>query len=656
MDKLINVNSYPINKVLKYLLMDKTTGKNIIWATDTYTTNGRYKDTDTIETVDLIGFDSLVLQPRIGKSLEEQQQRTRKKAEVFTPVWLCNHMNNYCDEQWFGRKDVFNIEREDHTWKVIKDKIEFPKGKNWKKYVDSRRLEITCGEAPFITSRYDMATGDLIFPPRMRIGVLDRKMRIVNENAPDDEWLKWTIRAFQACYGYEYQGDNLLIARINMLLSFSDYYLHHFEEEPDLKIVRKVANIISWNIWQMDGLHDVVPKGSMNEVNHQFNIFEMFISDDEPEHKEDIPCKIFNWRSNESLFCKDCKGDKSMSKKFFDFCIGNPPYQGDNENNGRKPPVYNLFMDEVFKIATTVELITPARFLFNAGQTPKAWNEKMLNDIHFKVLDYAPDASKIFPNTEIKGGVAVSLRDELKEFGALKVFTAFHQLNDIVKKVSSINTDGKFLDEVISSRGNYRTTEAFAKDFPYASERLGKGTGNMIASNFFEKIPESFMKYKPDKGDYIGILARINNKREICYIDRKYVQSNPFINGYNLACPKSNGNGVFGEVLTSMEILKPNEGATDTFISIGNMKTEQEIINLNKYVKTKFFRALLGVKKVTQDNPKSVWNMIPLQDFTDKSDIYWSKPIFEIDQQLYHKYRLNRDEINFIETMVKEMK
>ena len=133
MDKLINVNSYPINKVLKYLLIDKTTGKNIIWATDTYTNSGKYKDTDTIEMVDLIGFDSLVLQPRISKSMEEQQQRTRKKAEVFTPVWLCNHMNNYCDEQWFGRKEVFNIEREDHKWKVVKDKIEFPKGKNWKK-------------------------------------------------------------------------------------------------------------------------------------------------------------------------------------------------------------------------------------------------------------------------------------------------------------------------------------------------------------------------------------------------------------------------------------------------------------------------------------------------------------------------------------------
>lgn len=164
-------------------------------------------------------------------------------------------MNNYADEQWFGRTGVFNTENDDHTWTVNKEKITFPEKKDWKKYVDSRRLEITCGEAPYLVSRYDAATGELILPPLRRIGILDRKLRVVNENASDDEeWLKWTKRAFQSCYVYEYQGDSLLVARINFLLSFCDYYQERFGSEPDDSLLKIYANIISWNLWQMDGL------------------------------------------------------------------------------------------------------------------------------------------------------------------------------------------------------------------------------------------------------------------------------------------------------------------------------------------------------------------------------------------------------------------
>lgn len=339
----------------------------------------------------------------------------------------------------------------------------------------------------------------------------------------------------------------------------------------------------------------------------------------------------------------------------FDFAIGNPPYQEEIENNGRQSPVYNKFMDEAYKIASCVELITPARFLFNAGQTPKSWNEKMLNDEHFKVLQYEPDASKVFANTEIKGGVAITMRDTLKTSCAIKVFTAHSELNDIVKRVISDNRTSECLDSIISSRGCYRTTDLFYKEFPYASDRLGAGTGNMIASNFFEKIPEVYKTEVQNNKEYIGILSRVKNKRTICYIKRCYVRDNEFIDKYNVAFPKSNGNGVFGEVLTSTEIVPPNEGATDTFINIGAFDTLLEAQAMTKYIKTKFLRTLLGVKKVTQDNPKGVWNMIPLQDFTEKSDIDWSVSIANIDKQLYKKYGLSEDEISFIETNVKEM-
>lgn len=306
MSGLIDINAYPVKELLPILLMDKSTKKNIIWATDAYASLGAGYDDKNIITPELLS-GKFILQPRISKSLEEQQERTRKKAEVMTPVWLCNKMNNYADEQWFGRKDVFNHENEDNTWTVTEGTIGFGKLK-WKKYVDSRRLEITCGEAPYLVSRYDTTTGELIVPPIRRIGMLDRKLRVVNENTDNEkDWIKWAERAVQSCYGYEYQGDNLIIARINILLTFREYYMERWEKEPDIKMLTHLAHIIVWNIWQMDGLKDTVPLGKPYEEHHQMTIFELFGMEDENEQPEAVLCKIFNWRSNESLYFKDCK-------------------------------------------------------------------------------------------------------------------------------------------------------------------------------------------------------------------------------------------------------------------------------------------------------------------------------------------------------------
>ena len=309
-EKLIDIESNPVESLLDILLQDKSTKKNIIWATDTYEKYGRgFTDKEQIDR-NLLLQHANIIKPRIQKSQEAQAARTRKKAEVFTPAWLCNMMNNYCDQEWFGRKDVFNIENEDHTWTVIEEPIEFPKRKTWKHYVDSRRLEITCGEAPYLVSRYDVSTGELIVPPKRRIGQLDRKLRIVNENTADfDEWLKWTIRAFEATYGYEYQGDNLLIARVNLLLTFIDYYRERWEKEPDEKLLGQVANKIAWNIWQMDGLKDTVPLGKPYEEYHQMSFFDMIpeLSDTQSEEPEAVLCKIYNWRRNNSVVFEKLK-------------------------------------------------------------------------------------------------------------------------------------------------------------------------------------------------------------------------------------------------------------------------------------------------------------------------------------------------------------
>ena len=309
-EKLIDIESNPVESLLDILLQDKSTKKNIIWATDTYEKYGRgFTDKEQIDR-NLLLQHANIIKPRIQKSQEAQAARTRKKAEVFTPAWLCNMMNNYCDQEWFGRKDVFNIENEDHTWTVIEEPIEFPKRKTWKHYVDSRRLEITCGEAPYLVSRYDVSTGELIVPPKRRIGQLDRKLRIVNENTADfDEWLKWTIRAFEATYGYEYQGDNLLIARVNLLLTFIDYYRERWEKEPDEKLLGQVANKIAWNIWQMDGLKNTVPLGKPYEEYHQMSFFDMIpeLSDTQSEEPEAVLCKIYNWRRDNSVVFKKLK-------------------------------------------------------------------------------------------------------------------------------------------------------------------------------------------------------------------------------------------------------------------------------------------------------------------------------------------------------------
>lgn len=344
-----------------------------------------------------------------------------------------------------------------------------------------------------------------------------------------------------------------------------------------------------------------------------------------------------------------------MSKKMFDFCIGNPPYQRDIENQGdRANPIYNSFMDASYEIANKVELITPARFLFNAGQTSKAWNEKMLNDKHLKVLDFRQKSNTVFPGTDIKGGVAITYRDDFKDFGAIGVFTAFSTLNNIVKKVTKYST--KYLDTLVSPRGLFRFSDKFFSDFPHAKDCLGKGSGNMIVSNAFDKVPTAFQEHIDNNTQYLKMLGRNKKGRVYRYIKKTYVLENNYIDSWKVFVPEANGTGAIGEVLSTPLIGAPLIGATDTFISIGPLINKEQAENVLKYVKSKFARTMLGVKKVTQHNPRSTWIYVPLQDFTDHSDIDWSKSISEIDQQLYRKYGLSDEEINFIETHVKEMK
>ena len=277
------------NGILDTLLLDRTTGNNIIWATDDYASMGdAYTFFKHITPELSTGEHKNVIQPRVAKSEEERKLRARKMAEVFTPSWVCNDMNNGVDERWFKRKPVFNIvstEKGKHLWTPTAAKVEFPEGKTWQEYVSMGVMEITCGEAPFLASRYDTVTGEAITDLSKRIGWLDRKLRIVNENTTTHEdWLHWTKMAYKGTLGFEWQGDNLLLARENLLMSFFDYYEDRFGKEPVIDDIKEVAEIISWNIFQMDGLKFVIPRSCRTRVEETQDIMSGEII------RKEIPC------------------------------------------------------------------------------------------------------------------------------------------------------------------------------------------------------------------------------------------------------------------------------------------------------------------------------------------------------------------------------
>ena len=676
---------YPTH-VLETLLCDRTTGKNIIWADNEYEALGDgYLGDDEITVDKICGLASGVIKPRIAKEAERQSQRTKSRAEVFTPSWLCNQMNNDIDAVWFGRRDAFNTETvgDDGArgWTAVPEPVAFPKAKGhgWHAYVEATRLEITCGEAPFVCSRYDTVTGEPL-PVHERIGFLDRKLRVVSENAKTrSTWTKWALTALRSCYGYEYQGDNLLIARINVFETYMEHLRARWSAPATAEDLEQAALVVSWNFWQMNGFTDAVPTNKMDAVaesplGEQSALFEepqleqmqmsMFDLLGEPEPdpveepmQESVPlCVLYDWKNGEPFEFAALKGKANLMGKKFYAVIGNPPYQeqveGDNKNSAA--PIYPAFMDGAYDVGEVVELIHPARFLFKAGGTPKAWNKKMLNDPHFKVLNYVADSSKVFPGTDIKGGVAVTTRDLKKNYGAIEVFTAYEELNSMLKKIIR-RADFESFSEIVITRTAYRFTDKMHEEHPEAMGCLSKGHPYDVSTNIFERLPQVFFSEKPNDGDYIGILGRENNSRIIKYIRTDFVNEPANLRQWKVIVPAANGSGALGEVLSTPLIGQPLIGHTESFISIGSFRVKSEAEAAIKYVKSKFARCMLGVLKATQHNPPEKWAYIPLQDFTPASDIDWSKPIPEIDRQLYAKYGLDEGEIEFIESHVKEM-
>lgn len=640
--------------LMEKLLADKTTGRHILWTTDAYETEGEaYGRGREIELAEI----SLV-KTRARKAAEQQSSRTRQHGEVFTPRWVCDFMNDALDRDWFGVEKM-----EPDVWEDLDALFLQKKGHKtprWQRYVDSRRLEITCGEAPYLAERYDVSTGEEIEVSSRR-GLLDRKLLAISHfTETREDWQHWALRAMEATYGYEFQGDNLLIARVNIMKTVMEHYFSKWEEAAPASFLQKLTNKVAWNLWQMDGLSGRIPYCA--EDPEGADLFSFGDIDIRPLLSVGQPvCRVYSWRSDcQSVSYEDVKA-RSCGMRF-DYIVGNPPYQDETigENKTYAPPVYHLFINEVDNIGGGVELIHPARFLFNAGATPKDWNKKMLSDPHLKILSYEADSRKIFgPGVVITGGVAISYRDRRKEFGAIKVFSPFPELNAILKKTTALKPDKRF-DEIIYIQTRLNLEKLYADHPEYRNNIGSQGKDSRLERNIFEKI--NCFYNQPSQSNDLRILGIEARKRAWKYIKRDYIDlSHENLFSYKVIMSTSNGAaGTIGVQPVSIcgepYISKPGEGYTRTFLGIGAFAKESEALNCAQYIKTKFCRCMLGILKATQLMNKDVWHMIPLQDFSAQSDIDWTCSIKDIDNQLYKKYHLSANEISFIESHIKEMK
>lgn len=339
----------------------------------------------------------------------------------------------------------------------------------------------------------------------------------------------------------------------------------------------------------------------------------------------------------------------------FDVVIGNPPYNDNIEGRGDQPSIYNYFLDAAYDIADVVCMIHPARFLFNVGNTSTKWNRKMLDDEYLRVVMFEQKSNVVFPNTDIKGGVAITLRDAKKKCGKIGTFTHYKELNSILKKVAPKMNLGS-LAEIYYSTDSYHFTKTLHDEHPDAKQYMSKGHEYDVKSSIFERFSDLQIftdnKVNDDDVQFIGLIKL---KRVTKYIKNEYVKEHPNLDKWKVILPGSNGSGALGEALSTPFVGQPLVGHTQTFISLGAFENEAEAKNLLKYIKTKFARTMLGTLKITQSNKRGTWTNTPMQDFTNDSDIDWSKSVAEIDRRLYEKYDLDKDEIEFIEEKVTPM-
>lgn len=643
--------------LLEQLLADKTTKTNIIWATDAYQELGNDYQRDKEIKIPLItGINSDVIKTRARKAMEQQSERTRRHAEVFTPLWICHKMVSHADSIWFGEDDAF-LDAEQPT-----QCVQFPHRKKWQHYVDSRRLEITCGEAPYLVNRYDVSTGESIALVN-RQGILDRKLRVVNENAVDEaEWLKWSLRAFQSTYGYEFQGDNLLIARVNLLMTFEEYLYARWKRKPTLEEYRGISKTIAWNIWQMDGLSGTIPYCKADEEFHQFSLFEWFDYENYQEKVQQQPCcRIYDWRRGNSLeYTNVNKGGRNMK---FDFVIGNPPYQEEtveevSQSNGQAPRknIFHYFQMEADKVAdcATVLIYPAGRWIHRAGKGMDAFGMQQINDVHLKKLIFYPDSRDVFSGVAIADGVGIVIKDAKKQANGFEYVycrgneTISINMQNPGEELMPLNpNDLSIIEKVKRFVGEY--------DLDYLHNRILSRSLFGIESSFVENNPQKVIPLECGMDiDYAKKIKLFTNDksgkagRAKWYIaDKDVIKNNAnFIGQWKVVVSSANAGGQKRD--NQLEIIDNHSAFGRARVALASFENESEAINFYNYVNSYVVKFMF---LMTDESLTSLGKRVPdLMDYTDNNTfIDFSHAI---DEQLYSLIGLEKIEIQYIKEVV----
>lgn len=610
--------------LLDRLLEDKTTGKHILWATAAYSKRGpRYSACEEIAKELITGTNSGIIRTRAAKEADQRSNRTRQRGEIFTPLWICKQMCDRMDE--------------------MRDSAA-----GWRRYVDSNVLEITCGEAPFLVSRYDMETGEVV-PVTKRIGLLDRKLRVINENVGTcEEWLNWVIRAFQATFGYELQGDSLLIARINMLATFEEYLWARWQRKPSITEYEKLIDVIDWNIWQMDGLHGTIPGTRSRENLGRYSLSELADATSGTHSEEVQPCcRIYDWNGARSIEYAALRPEDKQTLQF-DFVIGNPPYQEEMTGIGRKArPLYNLFMEQIRAMgAARISLIIPSRW-FAKSWGLGSFRTSMMHEKKLRYLVDFANAKDCFFGTSISGGVCYFLWDEdycgdceftnidgktattmVRALGEFSVLVRYNEAVGIIRKIRARSRDFLMKDVSVVCPFGLPTKERGT------SQREDETDLRVFSSAGIGFIPRSRISMGEDYVDCYKLMVSQTSAEHSAKPDK---------------------DGRFRVLTSAMRAIGPGDVCTHSYLLVGRFEKEKEAASLLAYMKTKFARCMLLLAMSSIHVSKKSFAFVPNQDFAATSDLDWARPIPQIDQQLYRKYGLTDAEIRFIDSHLKEM-
>ena len=396
---------------------------------------------------------------------------------------------------------------------------------------------------------------------------------------------------------------------------------------------------------------------NVDNIASEFNVYDLIEVKD--ENGEVDYKKINDLLRQEKIFCEITLENEikaGENKVNFGAVVGNPPYQESIKGTSDKQ-IYNYFMEIGYDISGLAVFISPGKFLFNAGKTPKKWNEKMLNDEHVYVARYESDSRIMFPSVALSSSIVITVRDIKNIYKPIKKFYQDENVRNVVNKVVNHNNFSSIVSDIfLQTKFNL---DALYKDYQNVREKIG--TERRLITSILQNGYDFFVKEKTNENEIKIYGNNKNGKLTSMFIDKKYISiSDNNLCGWKIILAATNGAaGNLGKqpvnIIGEPRIIENNAGFTQTFISIGNYNCKREVACLEKYLRTKFVRYLIGSLKATQRLNKEVFDNVPIQDFTNQSDIDWTKSINEIDKQLFDKYDLSDEEREHIKISIKEM-